>query len=71
MNYIDKKTNKKKVINFALTLGRSWRAKNAPKFSSKYLKNRIYKIVFELNTDDNKSKYYSNLKDILKSAKKL
>ena len=48
-----------------LTLGRGWRAKNALKLSSKYLKGRICKIK-----DDNKSKYSSNPKDILKSAKK-
>ena len=31
MNFIDKKTNKEKVLNFVLTLGRSWRVKKAPK----------------------------------------
>ena len=30
-----------------------------------------YQTIFELNTDDNKSKYSSNLKDILKSEKKI
>ena len=40
MNFINKKTNKKKVLNFLLTLGRSWRAKKKtffPKLSSEYL----------------------------------
>ena len=37
MNFINKKTNKEKVLNFVLTLGRSWRARKAPKLSSEYL----------------------------------
>ena len=37
MNFIDKKTKKKKVVNFVLTLARSWRAKKAPNLSSEYL----------------------------------
>ena len=37
MNFINKKTNKEKVLNFVLTLGRSWRAEKAPKPSSEYL----------------------------------
>ena len=37
MNFIDKKTNKEKVLNFVLTLGRNWRVKKAPKLSSEYL----------------------------------
>ena len=45
---------------------RSRRAKNAPKLPSKYLKNHT---IFELYTDDNTSKYSSNPKDLLKSAK--
>ena len=36
MNFIDKKTNKEKVLNFVLTLGRSWRVKKAPKLFSEY-----------------------------------
>ena len=42
-------TNKQNMLNFELTLGRSWRAKNAPKLSSKYLKDRICKIKQYLN----------------------
>ena len=34
---INKKTNKEKVLNFVLRLGRSWRAEKAPKLSSEYL----------------------------------
>ena len=30
-----------------------------------------YQTIFELNTDDNKSKYSSNPKDILESEKKI
>ena len=37
------------MLNFELTLGRSWRAKNSSKFSSKYLKDRICKIERYLN----------------------
>ena len=37
MNFINKKTNKEKVLNVVLRLGRSWRAKKAPKLSSEYL----------------------------------
>ena len=37
MNFINKKTNKEKVLNFVLTLGKSWRAEKAPKLSSEYL----------------------------------
>ena len=46
---------------------RSWKANNAPKLSSKYLKDRIWKnqTIFELYTDDNKSKYSSELPQLL------
>ena len=37
------KKNRKKVLNFVLTLGRSWRAKKAPKRSSEYVKDKICK----------------------------
>ena len=37
MNFINKKINKEKVLNFVLRLGKSWRAKKAPKRSSEYL----------------------------------
>ena len=52
---------------------RSWRAKNAPKTSFKVLERLNVKnqTILELYTDDNKSKYSSNPKDILKSAKKI
>ena len=50
---------KKKILNqksnqwlktyFVLTLGSSWRAKNAPKLSSEYLKDRICKFQQYLN----------------------
>ena len=36
MNFINKKTNKEKVLKFVLSLGRSWRGKKAPKLSSEY-----------------------------------
>ena len=36
MNFINKKTNKEKVLNFVLRLGRSWRTKKGPKFSAEY-----------------------------------
>ena len=57
------------MLNFVLTLDRRWRARKAPKLSSEYLKDNMQiQTIFELHTDDNKSKYS---KDILKSAKKL
>ena len=37
MNFINKKTNKGKVLNFVLTLGRRWGTEKAPKLSSEYL----------------------------------
>ena len=47
-------------------------AKNVSKLSSKYLKDRIWKIKQYSNyTDDNKSKYSSNPKDIPKSTIKV
>ena len=36
MNFIKKKTNNRMMLNFVVTLGRSWRAKKAPKISSGY-----------------------------------
>ena len=51
---------------------RSWTATNSPKHSSKYLKDNMKnQTIFELYTDDNKSKYSSNPMNILKSAKKI
>ena len=47
MNFINKKTNKQKVLNLVLTLGRSWRAKKAPKLSSDYL-NFLAKFSYEI-----------------------
>ena len=46
--------------------------KNCPKTFFKVLErqNMQNQTIFELYTDDNKSKYSSNPKDILKSAKK-
>ena len=41
--------NKVKVLNFVLALDRNWRAKNTPKLSLKYLKDRICKIKQYLN----------------------
>ena len=49
MNFINKKRNKQKELNFALTLKRSWKAKKAPKLSSEYLKDRISKFKQYLN----------------------
>ena len=48
---------------------RSWRAKNAS-FKVLERQNMQNQTIFELYTDDNKSKYSSNPKDILKSEKK-
>ena len=50
----------------------SWRVKNVQKLFSNYLKDKNLQnqTIFELYTDDNKTKYSSNPKEILKSAKK-
>ena len=55
-----------------LTLDGSWRAKKAPKLSSKYLIDRTCKIKQYLSYKNwgCKSKYSSHPKDILKSEKK-
>ena len=37
MNFINKKTNKRKVLNLVLKLDRRWRAKNSTKLSSELL----------------------------------
>ena len=49
MDFTNQKTNKEEMINFVLTLGRSRRAENAPKRSSKYLKDKTWKIKKYLN----------------------
>ena len=46
MNFIIKKANKEKVLNLVQRLGRSWRAKKAPKLSSEYL-NFLAKFLTE------------------------
>ena len=73
MNFINKKPNKQKVLNVVLILGRSFRAKNSPKLFFKVLdrQNMQNQAIFQLYTDDNKSEYSSNPKDILRSAKKI
>ena len=48
MNFINQTTNKQKVPNFLLILGRSWKVKTALKLSSKYLKQKIDKIKQQL-----------------------
>ena len=48
---------------------RSWRAENAF-FKVLERQNMQNQTILELYTDDNKSKFSSNPKDILKSAKK-
>ena len=65
--------NKQKVLNFVLTLEAGGR-QNSPKLSLKYLKdyeknmnkNMKNQTIFELYTDDNKSKYSSNPMNIVK-----
>ena len=51
---------------------RSWRTKNAPKTFFEVLERQNMKnqTIFELYTDDNKSKYSCISKNILKSARK-
>ena len=61
-----------KSANFVLTLDGTWKAKSAPKISSKCFMDRICKIKQYLNYVNwlSKSKYSSSPKDILKSEKK-
>ena len=63
MNFINQKINKKKVLNFVLTLGKS-------RTFCRVLERQNMQIqtIFELHNDDNNSKYS---KDILKSTKKI
>ena len=61
-------------IHHVLKSGGSWKVKNTPKLFSKYLlqrQNMQNQKISELYTDDNKSKRFSNPKDILKSTKKI
>ena len=58
--------NKQKVLNFVLTLEAGGR-----KIPQNFLlerQNMKNQTIFELYTDDNKSKYSSNPKDIFKPA---
>ena len=63
MNFISQKKNKQKVLNFVLTL----EAVGQKVLERQNMQNQT---ILELYTDDKKSKYSSNAKDILKSAKK-
>ena len=61
-------------IHHVLKSGGSWKVKNTAKLFSKYLlqrQNMQNQKISEFYTDDNKSKRFSNPKDILKSAKKI
>ena len=44
MNFVNKKANKEKVLNFVLIIGRGWRAKKSPKLPSEYL-NFLAKLL--------------------------
>ena len=59
--------NKQKVLNIVLI-----RAKNTEKIYFKVLErqNLQNQTIYKFYSDDNKSKYSSDLKDIFKSAKK-
>ena len=64
-------TNEQKVLNFVLTLeAGGWKC---PKTFVEVLERQNMKnqTIFELYIDNNKSKYSSNPKDILKTAKKI
>ena len=62
--------NKQKVLNFVLILEAG--DKKLPKTFFEVLERQNMKsqTIFELYTNDNKSKYYSNPVNILKSVKK-
>ena len=70
MKFINQKTNKRKGLNFVLTLGAGGQKMPQNFFKVLERQNMQNQTIFELYTDDNKSKYSSNPKDILKSAKK-
>ena len=63
--------NKQKVLNFVLTLEAG--GQKIPQTFLEVLErqNMENQTIFELYTDDNKSKYSSNHMNILKSAKKI
>ena len=52
MNFVNKKTNKQKVLNFVLTFGKSWRVKKVHKLSSGYLNllEFLTKRIYLMNT---------------------
>ena len=64
--------NKQKVLNLELTLEAGGRKIPQNILQSTWLERQNMKneTIFELYTDDNKSKYSSNPMNILKSAKK-
>ena len=64
-------TNMQKVLNLVLKLEAGGRKCSKIFFEVLERQNMKNQTIFELYTDDNKSKYSSNPKDILKSAKKL
>ena len=73
MNLIKWKTKKKKVLNFVLTSDGTWRTKKEcwKTFSKVLLRQNLeIQTKSELYTDDNKSKYSSNPKDVFISATK-
>ena len=68
MNYINWKVNMQKVQKFMQILYWSWKVKNASELLSMYLKhNKKNQAISELYTNDEKTSYFSNLNDILKS----
>ena len=63
--------NKQKVLNFVLTLEAGGRKIPQNFLRSLERQNMKNQTIFELYTDDNKSKYSSNPRNILNSAKKI
>ena len=63
-------TNMQKVLNLVLKLEAGGRKCSKIFFEVLERQNMKNQTIFELYTDDNKSKYSSNPEDILKSAKK-
>ena len=61
MNYINWKVNMQKVQKFMQILYWSWKVKNAPEH------NKKNQAISELYTNDEKTSYFSNPNDILKS----
>ena len=71
-NFINQKTNKRKMLSFMLTRDGSGERKMLKKIFALFERQNMWnKTISELYIDNNKWKYSSNSKEILKSTKNL